>query len=257
MTSGQIVSEELKRKNQMQYDSTVASHKSELNETEDFVKYLLAGSGSDVNYESLRNELEGSISSRHSPKSHKLKEALLEIGWILPSSLDDLAEHRSDLNQFLTSAILDYGRATQSKHDAHSYVHQLKDRIKILEAQLSHPKTHDPDLSTKISRLATENKSLKEKITSADSQLLDLKSKHLELANEAELMRLELLNRPLRIHGSTRDLIKSDKLTFKNENHILASIMVQLGIKSPHHIPATLDRICDAIKLIPQLKRVI
>ena len=64
---------------------------------------------------------------------------------------------------------------------------------------------------------------------------------------------------------STRELIKLDKQLWKHQQHLnpetssllLSQVCNQLGISNAQDLPQCIDRICVAVKLIPQMKQFI
>lgn len=103
----------------------------------------------------------------------------------------------------------------------------------------------------------------------ADTNVDNHKSQVEKLLEENELLKLRLLashDSADRLRQSTRELIHQDKISYQVAGimsghpeklaHILSSVCTALGVKSAQELPQSIDRICMAVKLIPQMKHV-
>lgn len=158
-------------------------------------------------------------------------------------------------------------------------IHSQPPRIPTPKMEYSEPTKQEMDrLLIRIENLCSQNEVLQSQLQNihvenhiikqekSDSQDISRLNQMIEkLTNDNEILRLELLSRPpvekITKNNLTRELIKRDKqLYFEGvsmESKLASEVASKLGIKNPKHLPACVDRICSAVKLIPQMRNFI
>jgi hypothetical protein len=271
------------------------SKMSDLQETTDYIQILLQGSGVDINYDNLRTELEsgnGSVYSTLSPfklserrtlplsLSSLSKTQQHELDIFLKGIAEDVKAVSDTRNQTLELVGKLQHRVMnletdQSLQASSKLATSITPQPLIPNTKNADSSLHDIDrLLTQIDNLCAQNESLQSQLhniavepqlnpnNDSQAELLKLKVVIGQLKNENDLLRLDLLSHPsdVKKHQLTRELIKRDKQNYKpgvsNDSQIIADIALQLGVKNIKHVKACIERICKAVKLIPQMRKV-